>query len=191
MIFHYGGKYESEEDLKSRGRERENATPFREPDQKVFAVIANGGSLLLFGILLIILWLAAKPDLRELGMQTGIAAFISLVLLVPHEFLHAICFRKDVYLYFSPKSMLAFVYGPESMSKSRFIFMSLLPNLVFGLIPYLLFLAHPDWLLCGLVGVFCIGMGFGDYINVFNAATQMPRGAKTYLYGFHSYWYMG
>ena len=32
-------------------------------------------------------------------------------------------------------------------------------------------------------------MGFGDYMNVFNALTQMPRGARTYLYGFHSYWY--
>ena len=68
MIFHYGGKYESEEDLKSRGREREDAIPFREPDQKVFAVLANGGSLLLFGILLIILWLVAKRSVHISGI---------------------------------------------------------------------------------------------------------------------------
>ena len=36
----------------------------------------------------------------------------------------------------------------------------------------------------------CIGMGAGDYINVFNAATQMPKNALTYLNGFNSYWYI-
>ncbi len=36
-----------------------------------------------------------------------------------------------------------------------------------------------------------IAMGFGDYINVFNALTQRPNGGKTYLNGFHSYWYKG
>ena len=33
-------------------------------------------------------------------------------------------------------------------------------------------------------------MGIGDYYNIINALIQMPKGAKTYLYGFHSYWYL-
>ena len=33
-------------------------------------------------------------------------------------------------------------------------------------------------------------MGIGDYYNVINALIQMPKGARTYLYGFHSYWYL-
>ena len=33
-------------------------------------------------------------------------------------------------------------------------------------------------------------MGSGDYYNIINALTQMPRGARTYLHGFHSYWYL-
>ena len=190
MVFHYGGKFVSEEELQRKGKPRDNATPFREPGQTVFSLIANGGCILLFAFLMAIIWFWGKPDLKALGIQMGIASVISLALLIPHEFLHAICFKEDVYLYYNPKTMLVFVYGTESMSKYRFIFMSLLPNLVFGLIPYILFLLHHDWLLCGLVGAFCISMGFGDYINVFNAASQMPKGAKTYLYGFHSYWYM-
>ncbi len=190
MVFHYGGKYVSEEELKNKGKPRDNATPFREPGQAVFSVIANGGCIILLAILIAVLWYVAKPDWKTFGFQIGIASVISVVLLIPHEFLHAVCFREDVYLYFNLKTMLVFVYGSESMSKCRFIFMSLLPNIAFGILPYLLFLTHRGWLLCGLVGAFCTSMGFGDYINVFNAITQMPRGAKTYLYGFHSYWYM-
>ena len=92
-------------------------------------------------------------------------------------------------MYFDSSKMLAFVHGTESMSKQRFVFMSLLPNIVFGLIPFVLFLFNHNWPVLGVAGAFCISMGFGDYINVFNALTQMPKGSKTYLYDFHSYWY--
>ena len=34
------------------------------------------------------------------------------------------------------------------------------------------------------------GRGVGDYMNAWNGATQMPRGALTYLSGMHSYWYL-
>ena len=83
-----------------------------------------------------------------------------------------------------------FVVGPETMSKSRFIVMSLLPNIAFGFIPYALGMIFPNCVFLAALGVFCIGMGFGDYYNVFNAITQMPKGARTYLYKFNSYWYM-
>ena len=39
-------------------------------------------------------------------------------------------------------------------------------------------------------GVMAISAGFGDYMNVFHALTQMPKNARTYLYGFHSYWFL-
>ena len=34
--------------------------------------------------------------------------------------------------------------SPEDMSKARYILMSLLPNLIFGILPFLLFLLNPD-----------------------------------------------
>lgn len=52
------------------------------------------------------------------------------------------------------------------------------------------FLIYPNIVFLGLFGLICIGMGFGDYINVYNAIKQMPKGAKTYLSGMHSYWYV-
>ncbi|MBR4395108.1 MAG: DUF3267 domain-containing protein, partial [Eubacteriaceae bacterium] len=78
----------------------------------------------------------------------------------------------------------------ETMSKRRFIFMSLLPNIVFGFIPYVLWLIFPDWVFLAIFGALNISSGAGDYINVFNGLTQMPRGSRTYIYGMHSYWYM-
>ena len=68
--------------------------------------------------------------------------------------------------------------------------MSLLPNIVFGWIPFGLCMIFPDLSALGVMGALATGMGAGDYYNVYNAVTQMPKGARTYLHGFHSYWYL-
>lgn len=189
MRFHYGGKYEKEEDLKAERRPHEGAVAFREPEHTAFAIIANGGYIVLLIVLLVLIYFIARPEMRPFLTGLGLAAALSMLTLIPHEFLHALCFKEDVYLYFNFSKFLVFVHGTESMSKSRFIFMSLLPNLVFGVLPLILFFIKTDWYLLGAFGAFCLSMGFGDYINVFNAAKQMPKGARTYLDGFHSYWY--
>lgn len=85
---------------------------------------------------------------------------------------------------------MLFVVGPEEMSKVRFVFMSLLPNLVFAFLPFLAGMLFPRLLYFLVLGALTIGMGFGDYYNVYNTLTQMPKGARTYLYGFHSFWYL-
>ena len=189
MKLHYGGIYKTEEDLKSAREHPEGAVAFREPGQSVFAIIANAGCLILAAGLLAVVWFLARPEPIGFFRSFVIAGIVSVLVIVPHEFLHALCFKEDVYMYFAPSKLMAFVHGTEDMSKGRFVFLSLLPNLVFGVIPFLVFLIDRDLYAAGVIGAVCLSMGFGDYINVFNALTQMPKGAKTYMYGFHSYWY--
>ena len=119
-----------------------------------------------------------------------IGAIGSLVVLFPHELLHALCFKEEVYLYTAWKKGMLFVLGLEPMTKKRFIFMSLLPNLVFGFIPYFLALTIPQLSFLGVFGALCIGMGAGDYYNVFNALTQMPKGSYAYMHKMNTYWYV-
>ena len=190
MKLHNGGLYKTEDDLKGNMQHHEGAVAFREPDLTMLAIVANAGSIAVFIILCVISYFIAGIPLHAFAPRVAIASVISLITLIPHEFLHAVCFKEDVYMYYVPSKLLLFVHGTESMSKLRFVFMSMLPNIVLGIIPYVLFLLNHNWLLPGMIGALCFSMGFGDYINVFNALTQMPKGAKTYLYGSHSYWYM-
>ena len=186
MRFHYQGKFSGEPNDLPTGMHEPNAVAFKEiQDPKKLSLVANGISILIAAVTLgIYFFYGGLKPFHPLG------AILSVVTLVPHEFLHALCFKEDVYMYnYLSKGML-FVMGPERMSKARFVFMSMFPNLVFGFIPFLLFLIKPSWTLLGTLGGISIPMGAGDYYNVFNALTQMPKGAKTYLYGFHSYWYM-
>ena len=87
------------------------------------------------------------------------------------------------------KGML-FVVGSEDMTKRQFIIMSMLPNLIFGFIPFVLFLINPSFTLLGTLGAFAISFGAGDYINVFNALTQVPKHGLIYLYQHNSYWHI-
>ena len=67
---------------------------------------------------------------------------IGCMLLLPHELLHGICFPKGsrVELYQMMKPAKMFVTSDKSMSRGRFIFMSLFPSLVLGLLPLLIWL---------------------------------------------------
>ena len=130
-----------------------------------------------------------NPQVRGAFEQMEQMARNKLLTMLPHEVLHAACFVEDVYLYTNLKQGMLFVTGPEDMSRGRFVGMSLLPNLVFGIVPYAIGFALRLPTL-GYFGAFCISMGAGDYYNIFNALTQMPRGARTYIDGFRSYWYL-
>ena len=195
MKLHYEKSFNGDVSTLPQRAHAPGAVKFREPDDpNKLSLIANGGAavlmILTFGGLF---WrvLSAKAGIEiDFMLAFMIGAILSLLSLFPHELLHASCFRGDVYLYTFLKKGMLFVVGPEDMSRGQFVFMSLLPNLVFGFVPYILFLIHPAWAILGVFGAMSIPAGFGDYFNVFNCLTQVPKGGIVYLSGFHSYWYM-
>jgi len=182
----YKGKFDGDQKSLPHGEHMPGAVKFKEfDDPKKMGLFANGVALVIIIALVgILFW---RGGMKAYNLMGVLAAFLSAF---PHEFLHAVCFKKEVYLYTNWKQGMLFVVGPEDMSKVRFIFMSMLPNLVFGIIPFIIFLVFPQFGFLGTLGAFAAGMGAGDYYNVYNALTQMPKGARTYLYQFNSYWYM-
>lgn len=191
MILHNAGKYNGDESTLPQREHQSNAVPFKEfGSMKKNSVIANIGCILTMLILAIPFILLAKEYIRDNAIWLALGGICGGLSLPIHELLHAICYKKDVYYYNNLSQGLVFVVGTEDMSKIRFIFMCLCPNIFLGLVPYMIFLIYPNIVFLGLFGLICIGMGFGDYINVYNAIKQMPKGAKTYLSGMHSYWYV-
>ena len=191
MKLHYKGKYDLNPESLPHGEHMPGAVKFKEAENsKQMAIIANILSVVLMMVFAVLAVLRAREYIVDSIWQMPLGFLASLVTLFPHEILHAVCFKEDVYLYTNMKQGMLFVVGPESMSKGRFIFMSLLPNLVFGFLPYCIGMIFPQMGFFLALGCMAIGMGAGDYYNVFNALRQMPKGAKTYLYQFNSYWYM-
>lgn len=191
MIFHYAGKYDGDESKLPSKEHHPSAVPFKEPENtKKLSLIANIGCILSMVILAIPFLMLGMKYIPDNAIWMIIGAVCGGLSLLPHELLHAMCYKKDVYLYNDLSHGLLFVVGTEDMSKARFIVMCLCPNIIMGLVPYTIFLIMPRLVGLGLFGIICIGMGFGDYINVYNAARQMPSKAKTYLCGIRSFWYL-
>ena len=175
----------------------QNAIKFKEPDNFVklnlYAFLYGIPAYLLTILIVVtstILHDKPVPNFHFVGI---ILAFLTVL---PHEILHAIGFGKgaEVELYFSPKNLVAFVACTKPVSKGRFIFLSLLPNLVFGWLPLIIWALMPGYGVYSNIlytfSVMGVLFGAGDYMNIFNAIFQMPKGSMQQLSGFNSYWFM-
>lgn len=188
MRFHYAGPYTGlVSDLPQRDPMPENANEFREPeDMRKFAVISSIVSMALVVALWLLMYFYAGRYVYNL-----IGIILSFVAIVPHELIHALMFRDDVYMYSNIRQGMLFVVGTEDFSRLRFVLMSLAPSIIFGIVPMIIWFANPepgyDWL--AMFGLASTVMSAGDFINVFNAITQVPQGAKVFLSGMHTYWY--
>lgn len=190
----FKGKFDGNPDSIPSNEHRENAVKYKEfdnPDK--LALVANLLSCVIAAITILSFVFRcniSKETILPVAFKLFIASVLSMLSLFPHELLHAVCFKDKVYLYTYWKKMMLFVTGTEDMTKGRFIFMSLLPNLIFGFIPYIIAMFNPSYIILGFFGALSISAGIGDYINVFNTLTQVPKGALVYLHGFNSYWYL-
>ena len=188
MKFHYCGKFDGNPDSLPSREHEEGYVPFKEPSEKKLMIVINVIALVI--TVPLIIWVTAVDPLRGskhiISLWFALAAFF--VSIFPHEVLHALCFKSDVYMYTYLSKGACFVVGPELMSKLRFVFMCLLPNLVLGFVPFIIWLIFPSLTFLGYFGAFAIGAGGGDYMNVFNCLTQVPKGAKTYMHGINSFW---
>jgi len=134
--FHYKGKYDGNEDSLPQREHPEGSVPFKEMDNmKTLSLVMNVvGSVIAIILIIAVGFISGENPFNMIG----ILAFV--VTMVPHEFLHGICFKGDVYMYQNLLQGMLFVVSPDDISKGRFIFMSMLPNIVFGFIPFILFL---------------------------------------------------
>lgn len=196
MKLHYMKEFDGNTENLPESELPDNAVKFREPENMNHLALMLNAAAVVFLILLsaAAAWRLAGSDHPFISFG-GLGSFcigliLSQLVLFPHELLHAVCFQNDVYLYTCFKKGMLFVVGPEPMSKGRFIFMSLLPNIVFGLIPFLAGMIWPYLQILLWFGVFNLAAGAGDYLNVFNALIQMPKGALTQISKMNSWWYL-
>lgn len=183
--FHFAGRYNGDPESLITEPHKPDYVPFKEAqDMNKLSLIMNGIAIVIAVFTVAVYFIVGRQPLNIIG------TILSLVAMVPHEFLHAICFKEDVYMYENLRKGMLFVVGPGTFTKAEFVFMSMLPNLVFGFIPFLIFLIDPSQTILGTLGAISIPAGAGDYYNIFNAVTQMPKGAKTYMHGMNSFWYM-
>ena len=106
MKLHYKGKYDLNPDSLPHQPHKPNAVPFKEAkDTKTMAMICNiAAFLLLIPLLIILFFRCGRNGLINLFW----GSLLSMLCLFPHEILHAVCFKEDVYLYTNFKHCLLY-----------------------------------------------------------------------------------
>ena len=186
MRLHYAGKYSGNPDDLPHREHEPGAVKFKEvSDVKALGNLIAMRSVIIIIVLVIVAWIRAKDLFFPYS-----AIFIYLLTVIPHELLHAICFKEDVYLYQDLSHGMLFVTGTERMSKAHFIFKCLLPSIIIGFIPYIIFLINPKYQILGILGALGIGTAAGDFYNAGNALRQIPKGGWAYADKESTYWYI-
>lgn len=189
------GIYHGEEEL-PKGELPPQAVPFQEPEALPEVIRQARGLLpVAFGIGLAALlarWLLWGPP----GVW-GCFGVIGLLLFLPglalHELLHAFCYplHAPCELWLAPREGALLMVSTFPVTKARFLFLSLFPGMVLGVLPLILWAAFPA--LQGsffTFGVLNLISCTGDWLNVKNTAQQVPTGAMVQGSGLHSYWYL-
>ncbi len=192
------GKFNGVEDLPI-GELPKNAVRFEEPESAEELAKETRRFLIPVVIfLLIVIFLRIKIN-GFFGVSDVINIFGIILIpfsILPHEYLHAIFFPKDaeVEMWYSIKQRLALVTSTTAITKKRFIFLSLFPNIVFGFLPLIIWIFIPSYMsfISGILftfGFISLIMGVGDFMNIYNTIKQVPKGAMTQISGFNSYWF--
>ena len=100
MKLHYRGKYNLDPTTLPTCKHQPNAVKFKEVDStKELADIANGIAIALMILLSIPVYLKYKGSLFDYFDEMMVGAMLPLLTMFPHELIHALCFKEDVYLY--------------------------------------------------------------------------------------------
>ena len=100
MKFHNAGKYNGDESTLPQREHHPNAVPFKEfADMKKLSLISNVGGILTMIILAIPFIILGGKYMCENVIWLALSGALAGLSLFPHELLHAICYKKDVYYY--------------------------------------------------------------------------------------------
>ncbi len=199
----YMGKFENEKQLIGNDKLPQKAIQFKEGKKRedIYNLGFILGSPIIIPIIIItILRIQGIDGHINLNLKTGIiiavAILVNYILKFLHEYIHAILYpiksEKTIWKYTSKGAY--FIYCNTKISKIRFIVISLAPMIILGIIPFVvwLFIADKIELTISLVYVFLTWImtffAMGDLVNVYNTIKQVPKNAKVFNYGLHSYW---
>ncbi len=195
MKFVMKGKFTSYEDLPDADLP-ENAVCYEEPgEMEEIAIASVKYSLLGFGLCLGAFFGKNIGDGFDVHIPALFAGWLaSYLVLIPHELMHGIWYPNgaEVEIWSALRQGLLFVTSSAPVSRGRFLWMSLFPTLVFGIIPAALYIFLPvSWWTDFLFGFGASNVmhGGGDFLNIHNTLQQVPKKAMVANSGIHTYWW--
>lgn len=206
-MFHikYMGYYKEESQLINDATLPAGAVQFKEGDNlsSIFILGAMVGMPFILSIIFLAYFKMKEVNYGytfELNSVTIITYLVACLIMVAslfvHEFIHAILFplKAEKTIWFYPQQGALFVYCNALVSKIRFVVICLAPAFILGVIPFVFWyvfakqIQMPYSYAIVVISIANVVASVGDFANVYNAIRQVPKGAKIFNYGFHTFW---
>ncbi|MFL0198787.1 DUF3267 domain-containing protein [Clostridium sp. WILCCON 0269] len=133
-----------------------------------------------------------KYKLNLVGYLTGF--ILAFPFLAVHEFLHAMCFppKSEVLVYYNNWGICLAPSSP--ISKIRYICTLLLPAIILGVIPLLVWTFIPIYnvtfnSMLFILGAACLGSSVGDLCNLVHVIREMPKNSVIMVSGLKCCYY--
>lgn len=123
--------------------------------------------------------------ITHISLSGVLLIFLSMI---PHEYIHATFFKNRAYLYLHKYALI--ITGTEPMTKNRYIAMVTTPAIIFGFLPFLLFILNPELTILGTFGAIALPMCLGDFYNAYNCYTQVPADGLCFMSKQNTYWFV-
>jgi hypothetical protein len=169
------------------------------PGAKELPPVTGKSALAIIPVVLVVfllVYLKGIWDERILFSRLDLAIGFGIgILLFPvHELIHALCFPagSEVVMYYTAQGLGTSCTAP--LKRNRFIYVSVFPTVILGLIPLVLFMAIPSSYVLVETILFAVsflhlGAGYVDYCNLLHLM-QIPRNAFVQISGEKIYWYL-
>lgn len=190
MKIKYMGKLDPETNPLPTNKLKEGAIRFNEPENvKKRYLWTNIIALILVGIMFVPEYLNVLfRDIDAINLLNFFIYFLLGIILFIISKLCQFYFYKEVYFYKMKGLGFIGVYTTE-FARNKYIAINLIPNIIFGFLPYYISLIIGNYFL-GIAVIFVIAVSAGDLVDVYHAFVEMPPGSKTFLYQFNNYWYL-
>lgn len=123
-----------------------------------------------------------------------VGAAVSLFFLVVHELIHALCCPRGAIVYFYAVPHGVYVVPTRPLRKYRYLFVLIMPTIVLGLIPFMVWMCIPNLhteMSSALFG-FALGslsMSIGDLYNAILAMIKMKSNSMIMTSGTSCYYF--
>lgn len=190
MKIKYMGKLDPKTNPLPTNKLKEGAIRFNEPENvRKRYLWTNIICVIIVGIMFVPEYLNVL--FRDVDAINSLNFFLYFLLGIILFILSKLCqfyFCKEVYFYKIKGLGLIGVYTTE-FTKKKYIALNLIPNIIFGFIPYYISLITGNYFL-GIAAIFVVAVSAGDLVNAYHAFVEMPPESKTFLYQFNNYWYL-
>lgn len=199
----FKGIYEDEESIKRTSKLRKNSTMFNE--EATAQEFGKRSTLFVTPLIVIMIIIAlivselkhVKFSLNPTDIIISIIILIPLAILV--QLIHALTYPKEAEknFYLIKKDLGIILLSNTPVTKRRYILLCIMPTIILSFIPYITMLIFMDKLpvkLANFIYIDSIAINIltaGSLLTAYRTIKQVPKDAKVFNHGYHSYWKRG